>query len=49
MARAAGVEKKIVKVVNHTFNTTNLVKEGNPMSLSDFNDLDKNWMVNMKT
>jgi len=48
-AREAGVEKNIVKAVNHTFHTTNLMKEGNPKMLLDFNDLDKNWKAKVKT
>lgn len=47
--RAAGVEKNIVKVVNYTLNTTNLMKEGNPKALPNLNDLDQNQKAKVKT
>jgi len=43
VARAAGVSKNIIKVVNHTLYATNLVKEGNPKILPNLNDLHKRW------
>ena len=48
VARAVGVAKNIIKAVNHTLHTTNLIKEGNPKSLPDLNELDKNWKENLK-
>jgi len=46
--RAAGVAKNIIKAVNHTFHTTNLINKGDPKSLPDLKDLDKNWKEKMK-
>jgi len=52
VARAVGVSKNIVKVVNHTLFATNLVKEGNPNELLDLNDLHnsgrKEWKLKGK-
>lgn len=48
VARETRVEKNIIKTDNHTFHTTNLIKEGNPKSLLDLKDLDKNWKEKMK-
>jgi len=45
---AVGVDKNIIKVFNHTFHTTNLIKEGKPKSLPNLNDLDKNWKAKLK-
>lgn len=42
VAGAVGVAKNIIKEFNHTLHTTNLIKEGNPNSLPNLKDLDKN-------
>jgi len=49
VARVARVAKNIVKVVNYTLHTTNLMKECNPKELPDLNDLDQNWKAKVKT
>jgi len=41
--RVVRVSKNIIKLVNHTFHATNLVKEGNLKSLPDLSDLHKSW------
>lgn len=41
--RVAVVAKNIIKVVNHTLFSTNIVKEGNPKVMPDLRDLHKSW------
>ena len=43
IARAAGISKNMVKMINHILHTSGLIKEGNLKSVPDIKDLEKIW------
>ena len=43
IARAAGISKNMVKMINHILHTSRLIREGNLKSLPDIKDLEQSW------